>query len=121
MAKPKTVADYIKTAPKETQPKLRELRTILKRAAPKAVEGLKWGLPAFSDSRVLFIYAGFKKHIGFYPTPSAMRAFKKELKGYKTGKGSIQFSLDKRLPKVLIGKIAKFRVKELRDKDVKWM
>lgn len=67
------------------------------------------------------MYAGFRHHVGFYPTPSAMRAFKKELKEYKTGKGSINFPLDKPLPLALIKKIAAFRVKEMKEKDAKWM
>jgi uncharacterized protein YdhG (YjbR/CyaY superfamily) len=117
----KTVTEYIAAAPKGSQKKLREMRAILKKAAPKAEESIKWGTAAFSYERILFTYAGFKQHIGFYPTPSAIRAFKKELKNYKTAKGSIQFPFDTPLPKSLITKIAKFRVKELREKDAKWM
>lgn len=119
--KPITVSEYIGAAPKEVQKKLREMRAVLKKAAPKAEESLKWSMPAFSYDRILFTYAGFKHHLGFYPTPSAVRAFKKELKGCKTAKGSIQFPLEKPLPTALITKIAKFRVKELKEKDVRWM
>ena len=121
MPKPQTVSEYIATSPKESQKKLRELRACLKAATPKATESLKWGAPAFSYERVLYIYAGFKDHINFYPTPSAIRAFKKELADYKTGKASVQLPLDKPLPLTLIKKIAKFRIKELRDEDAKWM
>lgn len=121
MAKPKTVSEYIAAAPKESQKKLREMRALLKKTAPKAEESIKWGTAAFSYERILFTYAGFKQHIGFYPTPSAIRTFKKELKDYRYAKGSIQFPLDKPLPKGLITKIAKFRVKELKEKDAKWM
>lgn len=121
MNKPKTVSQYIKQAPKEAQAKLHEMRKCLKKVAPKAVESLKWSMPAFSDERILFTYAGFKKHIGFYPTPSVIEAFKKDLEGYKFAKGSIQFPLDKPLPLALIRKIAKYRVKELAEKDAKWM
>lgn len=119
--KPKTVNEYIGQAPQDVKEKLQEMRECLKKSAPKATEDLKWSIPAFSYDRILFAYAGFKKHIGFYPTPSAILAFKKELKEYKTAKGSIQFPLDKPLPLTLIKKIAKFRIKELKDKDVKWM
>lgn len=120
-SKPKTVTEYIQQAPQESQKKLREMRTILRAVAKRAEESLKWSMPAFSYDRILFTYAGFKKHIGFYPTPNAIRAFKKELSPYKTAKGSIQFPLDKPLPRMLIQKIARFRVRELKEKDVRWM
>jgi uncharacterized protein YdhG (YjbR/CyaY superfamily) len=116
-----TIAEYMNSAPKEAQKNLRELRAILKKAAPRAKEGLKWGSPVFEEERILFAFAAFKSHLNFMPTPSAMRPFKKELAKYKTGKGSIQFPYDKRLPKALIRKIAAFRVRELREKDVRWM
>ncbi len=119
--RPTTVSEYINAAPKGAQKKLREMRSCLRKAAPGARESLKWGMPAFSYKRILFTFAGFKHHIGFYPTPSAMRAFKKELSKYKTGKGSIQFPLDKTLPVSLIRKIAVFRARESKDKDAKWM
>lgn len=121
MSKPQTVSEYIEQAPKETKKKLREMRKCLKAVTPKSIESIKWGSPAFSYDRILYTYAAFKEHIGFYPTPSALRAFKKELKGYKTAKGSIQFPLDKPLPLSLIKKIAKFRIKELKEKDARWM
>jgi|SRR3989338_7023552 len=119
--KPKSVADYISAAPKEAKKKLREIRACLRKAAPGATESIKWSVPAFSYKRILFMYAAFKQHIGFYPTPSAMRAFTKELKPFRTGKGSIQFPLDKPLPFTLIRKIAAFRAEESKEKDVKWM
>jgi uncharacterized protein YdhG (YjbR/CyaY superfamily) len=121
MPKPKTVSEYIRTAPKEARAKLRELRSILNKAAPKATEAIKWGSPVFEEGRILFAYAAFKAHINFMPTPSAMKPFAKDLAKYKTGKGSIQLPYDKPIPKALIRKIAIFRVKELREKDVKWM
>jgi len=69
----------------------------------------------------VFAYAAFKSHLGFMPTPSAMKPFKAELAGYKTGKSSIQFPYDKPLPSVLIRRIAAQRVKELREEDARWM
>ena len=119
--KPKTIDEYIISAPEEAQEKLLELRSILKKAAPEATEAIKWGSPVFEEKRILFAFAAYKSHINFMPTPSAMKPFKKELAKYTTGKGSIQFSYDKPLPKALILKIAAFRVKELREKDVRWM
>ncbi|HLD93437.1 MAG TPA: DUF1801 domain-containing protein [Anaerolineales bacterium] len=120
-AKPITVDEYINTAPKEAQKKLREMRAILKKVAPKANEGLKWGYPVFEEKRILFSYAAFKSHLNFFPTQPALAPFKKELAAYKTGKDSIQFDYDKPLPKALIQKIAAFRAKEVREKDAKWM
>jgi len=120
-AKPKTMDEYIRAAPREAQPKLRELRAILRKAAPGAKETLKWGNPVFEAERILFAFAAFKSHISFMPTPSAMEPFKKELSKFTTGKGSIQFPYDKPLPKALIRRIAAYRVKELKEKDARWM
>ena len=119
-ARPETIEEYIKLAPKETQPKLREMLVCIRAAAPGATEGLKWGMPAFSYHRILVTFAIFKNHIGFYPTPSAVKQFEKDLKGYKTAESSIQFPLDKPLPLSLIRKITMFRVRESLDGDAKW-
>ena len=69
--RPKTINEYIQAAPKETRAKLRQMRACIRAAAPGAQEILKWGMPAFSYKRILVTFAGFKHHIGFYPTPSA--------------------------------------------------
>jgi len=119
-AKPKTIAEYIKAAPKEAQEKLREMRACIREAAPGVRESLKWGMPAFSYRRILVTFAAFKHHIGFYPTPSAVKCFAKNLLRFKTAKGSIQFPLDKPLPLPLIRKIAAFRVRESNEEDGKW-
>lgn len=121
MDKPKTVIQYISTFPKETQKQLREMRAHLKKIVPNAEESLKWSIPAFTEKRVLFTYAAFKEHIGFYPTPAAIKKFSNELKNYKTAKGSIQFPITEPLPLTLIKKIAKFRVKQVKENDAKWM
>jgi uncharacterized protein YdhG (YjbR/CyaY superfamily) len=118
--KPTTVAGYIAAAPKEARAKLREMRAAIASAAPGATQGLKWSMPAFSYDRILVTFAAFKHHIGLYPTPSAVRAFSKELAGYKTASGSIQFPLAEPLPKALIRKIVAFRAAEARGKDAKW-
>ena len=120
-AKPKTVGEYIAAAPKEARPHLRELRLLLKKVAPKASECLKWGNPAFEDGRILFAYSAFKSHLNFMPTPSTIKAFKKELAGLKTGMGSVQLPYDQPMPKALIRRLAQFRVRELKEKDVHWM
>jgi len=119
--KPTTVNEYINSAPIQAQEKLRELRTILKKVAPDAKESLKWGSPVFEEKRILFAYSAFKSHLNFMPTHTAMSPFKKELEEYITGKDTIQFPYDKPLPEELISKIAVFRVREVREKDVRWM
>jgi uncharacterized protein YdhG (YjbR/CyaY superfamily) len=118
--KPTTVTEYINAAPRGTQKKLREMRACIRSSAPGATESLKWGMPAFSYQRILVTYAGFEHHIGFYPTPSAVRAFANDLLPFVTAKGSIQFPLDKALPRALIRKITAFRVRESIEHDGKW-
>lgn len=118
--RPKTVTEYINAAPAETRGKLREMRACIRSSAPDAEEGLKWGMPAFSYGRILVVFAGFKHHIGFYPTPSAVKAFAKDLSKFATAKGSIQFPLEKPLPLALIRKITEFRVRECLEEDGKW-
>ena len=119
-AKPTNVTEYINAAPKESRPKLREMRSTIRAAAPGASESLKWSMPAYSYRRILVTFAGFKQHIGFYPTPSAVAAFAKQLSGYKMAKGSIQFPLSEPLPVDLIRKITAFRVRESVEEDKKW-
>lgn len=119
--RPTSVSEYIQAAPKNAQAKLRQMRAAVKAAAPKATESLKWSMPAYSYDRILVTYAAFTNHIGFYPTPSAVREFKKDLEKYKTAAGSIQFPLTQALPTTLIKKITAFRSRELKEKDVKWM
>ena len=119
-AKPKTVTEYINAAPKGAREKLREMRACIRAAAPGATESLKWGMPAFSYRRILLTFAAFEHHIGFYPTPSAVKAFEKNLSKFKTAKGSIQFPLEKPLPLPLIRKIIAFRVQESLEEDKKW-
>jgi uncharacterized protein YdhG (YjbR/CyaY superfamily) len=118
--RPQSVAEYIDAAPAEAKKKLREMRACIRASAPNAKEGLKWGMPAFSYRRILVTFAAFQYHVGFYPTPSAVSAFAKDLKKFATRKGSIQFPLDKPLPLSLIRKITTFRVRESVEQDKKW-
>src|SRR5258705_81059 len=120
-AKPESITEYIAAAPKEAREKLRQMCACIRSAAPGAKEGLKWGLPAFSYLRILVTFAVFKRHIGFYPTPRAVKAFAKDLSKYKTGGSSIQFPLDRPLPLPLIRKITAFRVRESLEDDRRWM
>ena len=99
---------------------LRAMRACIRATAPGAKESLKWGMPAFSYRRILVTFAAFKHHIGFYPTPSAVKAFATNLLRFKTAKGSIQFPLEKPLPLTLIRKITLFRVRESNEEDRKW-
>lgn len=119
-ARPKDIAEYIDAAPKEAQKKLREMLACIREAAPGATEGLKWGMPAFSYFRILVTFAAYKRHIGFYPTPSAVKAFAKDVSEFKTAAASIQFPLEKPLPVALIRKITEFRVRESLEEDKKW-
>lgn len=116
-----TIGEYIAAAPKPAQKNLRAIYAILKKAAPSAREVIKWSTPIFEEKRILFAFAAYKAHMNFMPTPSAMKPFAKELAAFKTGKGSIQFPHDMPLPKALIARIARQRVSELREKDVRWM
>ena len=119
--KPANVDEYINSAPFIARDKLREIRAILKKAAPNATEMLKWGNPVFIEKRILFSYSAYMTHINFMPTGPAMEPFKEELTDYSTGKDTIQFPYDKPLAKTLIEKIAEFRIKDVRENDAKWM
>jgi len=119
-ARPKTVAEYIAAADQPARAKLREMRRIIRAAAPGAVESLKWSMPAYSYQRILVMFAGFKNHVSFFLTTSAIRAFKKELGKKNTSAGTVQFPLDQPLPATLIRRITKFRVQESIKKDGKW-
>ena len=121
MEKPKTIPEYIQSAPEAAQPKLWELLEILRKAAPDAKENLKWGQPALSYDWILFQFAGFKHHVGLYPHPKVVEAFQDRLAEYKTSSSTIQFSLEKPLPSDLIYEIAVYRVRESKEKGIKWM
>jgi uncharacterized protein YdhG (YjbR/CyaY superfamily) len=108
----KTIDEYIANSPEDTQSILNKIRATIRRAAPNAQETINYGIPTFTLNGNLVHFAGFKSHIGFYPTPSGIGKFKTELSKYKGAKGSVQFPLDKPIPYGLITRIVKFRVKE---------
>ncbi|QDK79264.1 hypothetical protein EXU85_11875 [Spirosoma sp. KCTC 42546] len=103
---------YIASFPTHTQDLLNQLRSTLNQAAPDAEETINYGMPTLTLNGNLVHFAAFKQHIGFYPAPTGIEAFKSELAGYKGAKGSIQFPIDKPLPLDLIAKITRFRVTE---------
>ncbi len=107
-----TIDEYIKDFPENIREMLEKLRVTIKGAAPAAEETIKYAIPTFKLSGNLVHFAAFKNHIGFYPAPSGIKAFQKELCVYKGAKGSVQFPIDKSLPLELIAKIVKFRVME---------
>ena len=112
MKKPETVEEYIAGFPKPVREKLEKMRNIIKKNAPKAEEVISYGMPGYKLHGVLVYFAGYEKHIGFYPMPSALLSFKDEIAGYKNAKGSVQFPLDKPLPVTLVTQMVKFRVAE---------
>ncbi len=113
---PKTmdeVTQYIAKFPQEVQDALTQIRSAVREAAPSATEGLAYGMPAYkTHGKPLVYFGGYKKHIGFYATPSGHQEFEAELSGYKQGKGSVQFPLDQPMPLDLIQRIVRFRVEE---------
>jgi uncharacterized protein YdhG (YjbR/CyaY superfamily) len=112
-AKPDTIDAYIAGFPKETQEVLQQVRATIQKAAPGAEETISYAIPTFTLHKAYLVhFAAFKNHIGFYPTPTGSEAFKEELSGYKTGKGSVQFPLQKPMPVDLITRIVAFRIKE---------
>ena len=115
----KTIDEYIAGFSEDIQPILQKIRATIKKAAPAAEEAMSYGIPTFKLNGNLVHFAAFKKHIGFYPAPSGTKAFKKELSVYESGKGSVQFPLDKPIPYALIKEIVKFRVKEMSKKNKK--
>ena len=113
-----TIDDYISNQPKETQKVLQELRAIIKEAAPDAIEILNYKVPSFTlvpggkrDQQIMI--AGYEKFVGFYPFPTTVAEFSDELADYKLGKGSVQFPLNKPLPKDLIIRMLRFRREEI--------
>jgi uncharacterized protein YdhG (YjbR/CyaY superfamily) len=107
-----SIDEYIATFPAEIQKILGELRETIKAAAPEAEEKISYQMPTFALKGNLVHFAAYKNHIGFYPTPSGIEAFKDELSVYEGAKGSIRFPIEKPLPLELIKKIVKFRVAE---------
>ena len=109
---PKSIDAYIAGYPPDVQTILEKIRLTVRKAAPDAKEKISYQLPTFTLKGNLVHFGAFKKHIGFYPTPTGTAKFRKELSIYQGAKGSVRFPLDKPIPYALISRIVKFRVKE---------
>ena len=108
-----SIDEYIAGFPPETRKMLKELRALIRASAPDATETISYAIPTFDlNGRHLVHFAGYEKHVGFYPTASGIDAFKEELKHYKSSKGSVQFPLGQPLPTGLIRRIVEYRVAE---------
>ena len=107
-----TIDEYIATFPPGVQNILEQMRETIHETAPEAEEAIKYGIPTFTLKGNLVHFAAFEHHIGFYPTPSAIEAFKGELSPYKTTKGTVQFPIDEPIPFDLVRRMVQFRVKE---------
>lgn len=111
-SKPETIDDYISQFPSGIQEILQKLRLVIKEAAPDAEERMSWQMPTFYLNGNLVHFAAHKNHVGFYPAPSGIEAFKDQLSGYKGAKGSVQFPYANPVPYELVKEIVKFRVME---------
>lgn len=108
-----TIDEYIRIFPPDIQNILEQIREIIRETAPKAEETIKYGIPTFTLKENLVHFGAYESHIGFYPTPSAIEAFKEELSPYEHSKGTIRFPIDKPVPFDLVRRMVRFRVKEL--------
>jgi len=112
-AKPATTIDeYIAQYPADVQRILKKVRTIIRKSAPNAEEKISYGMPGYFLNGRLVWFSALKNAIGFYPLPSGIVKFKKELASYRQTKGAVNFPLDEPIPYELISRITKFRVKE---------
>jgi uncharacterized protein YdhG (YjbR/CyaY superfamily) len=119
--KPATIDEYIAGFPSETKKLLEQVRAAIRKAAPGAEEYISYGIPAFKlKGHYVIYFAGYKNHISLYPAPAANKGFEKDYAPYYTsGKGTIQFPVDKPMPVKLITKIVKFRMQENIEKQKK--
>lgn len=112
-----SIDEYIAGFPTETQKVLEQVRAIIKKEAPNAEETISYAIPAFNLNKHNLVYfAGYKNHVSLYPVPKGSATFEKEIAKYKSGKGTMQFPLDKPLPAGIITKIVKYRIRENENK-----
>ena len=116
----KEIEGYIIQFPGSTQKILQKMRKVVRKACPEAEELFSYGMPAYKlEKKPLIYFAAYKNHIGLYAIPSGHTKFKKELSGYKQGKGSVQFPLDEKIPYTLVEKIVKYKKNEILEKKKK--
>jgi uncharacterized protein YdhG (YjbR/CyaY superfamily) len=114
---PKNVDEYLAGVPEPARSTLNKIRGAIQSAAPpEAAETISYGIPAFKYKGVLVWYAAFSNHCSLFPTAAVIAAFKNELKGFSTSKGTIQFPTDKPLPAALVKKLVKERVAQIERK-----
>ena len=104
------VDEYISQFPEEVRTILKQLREMILKESPDAIERMAYGMPTYTMRKNLIHFAGYQKHIGIYPTPDGIEAFKEELSSYKNSKGAVQFPLDTPMPWNLIQKMIQYRV-----------
>jgi len=111
---PKDMDAYIADFPEHIREILQEIRATIKKAVPGAEETISYKMPTFNfHGQYLIYFAAYKKHIGMYPVPTGDAKFNQELSAYQTGKGTLQFPLDKPIPHKLITKMVKLRIKDI--------
>jgi uncharacterized protein YdhG (YjbR/CyaY superfamily) len=111
------IDDYIREFPATMRIKLDEMRKIIREAAPEAEERISYKMPAYYQNGYVAYFGGHEKHVGFYPTGSGIEAFKNEISAFKSSKGAVQFPLDQPLPKELVIRMVKFKIKENMERE----
>lgn len=111
-----SIDNYIENFPEPVQEILSQIRSVIQMAAPDSTEKISYGMPTFFLNGNLVHFAAYKNHIGFYPTPSALKAFKEQISSYKKSKGAVQFPINKPMPLELIQQIVIYRVAENKEK-----
>ncbi len=109
---PKNIDEYIAAFPPDVQERLQAIRQVIHESAPQATEKISYQMPTFYLNGNLVHFAAFKGHIGFYPAPTGLDAFKEEISKYKHSKGAVQFPLDQPVPYDLIRRMTEYRVAE---------
>jgi uncharacterized protein YdhG (YjbR/CyaY superfamily) len=117
---PRNVSEYLSRIPEPARGTLKKIRAAIRSAAPRgAIEILSYGIPAFRHKKVLVWYAAFANHCSLFPTSSVIREFRKELRGFTTSKGTIQFPTNKPMPAALIRKLVRERVAQIEGKKLR--
>jgi uncharacterized protein YdhG (YjbR/CyaY superfamily) len=110
-AKPATIDEYIRAAPRAGQPHLKRIREILAEVAPDAQEAIKWGQPFFIEPRFLFSFNANQAHLNFAPSAATLEKFRTDLEGHRTTKNFLQVRYDEPLPEALIRKLAEHQLR----------